>query len=88
MCNSSMLFFLFFFIVQTHSYTICSKCVHSITKGDLVHCNLFGLHPLFKNRPDVDNIGKEICTSKGKYFLNDTMICDSNIFKGNFRESK
>ena len=86
-----MILLLFFFLVPTNSYTICSKCVHSITKGDIVHFNLFGIHPLFKNRPDLDSIGKEICTSKGKHFLkkeNDTMIYDSDIFKGNFRKSK
>ena len=60
--------------VQVHSYPFCPKCVHyyttttSTTPSTKPKCSLFKNHPLFKDRPDVDFIGKEICTTDGKYF--------------------
>lgn len=64
---------IFLMISTVSSYSFCPKCVHFyITtheeKKTKPNCNLFKDHPLFKERPDVDFIGKEICTEKGKYF--------------------
>ena len=58
---------------STNSYSFCSKCIH-FTQSDSVssiqpNCNLFKKHPLFVDRHDVDFIGKEICSDKGKYFI-------------------
>ena len=72
------LFFVIFIITTTiQSYSFCPKCVHYYTTTTNTNtnstptkpnCNLFKRNPLFKDRPDVDFIGKEICTIKGKYF--------------------
>lgn len=75
-----------------HSYSFCPKCVHfleGINEISDIHsqvnprCNLFKSHPLFKDRIDVNFIGKEICTIKGKYFIpqNETILDKSTIFK-------
>ena len=58
---------------STNSYSFCSKCIH-FTQSDSAssrhpNCNLFKKHPLFKDIQDVDFIGKEICSDKGKYFI-------------------
>lgn len=56
------------------SYSFCPKCVHySIATKETnpttkPNCDLFKNHTLFKDRPDVDFIGKEICTTEGKYY--------------------
>ncbi len=58
---------------STNSYSFCSSCIHFTQTGSVPsrhpNCNLFKEHPLFKDRPDVDFIGKEICSDKGKYFI-------------------
>ncbi len=59
------------FIAALQSYPFCPKCVHyytSVTSYTKPCCNLFRNHTLFKDRNDVDFIGMEICTVKGKYF--------------------
>ena len=65
-----------------HSYSFCPNCVHFTTE---IHknpqCNLFKSHPLFKDRLDVDFIGKEICTIKGKYFIHKNETTFDNVFK-------
>jgi hypothetical protein len=59
---------------MSRSYPFCPKCVHyyitttTNTPSTKPNCSLFKNHPLFKDRPDVDFIGKEICTTDGKYF--------------------
>jgi hypothetical protein len=74
------------------SYSFCPNCIHftaEINKISDIHspkkprCNLFKSHPLFKDRIDVDLIGKEICTIKGKYFIhyNETRLDNVTIFK-------
>jgi hypothetical protein len=78
---------LFQFSAVTYSYSFCPKCIH-YTKTDAAvtpTCNLFRTHPLFKDRPDVDFLGKEICGEKGKYFFQegvDENRKDESIFKG------
>ena len=67
-----------------HSYTFCPNCVHFTKEVQTIHnCNLFKSHLLFKDRLDVDFIGKEICTIKGKYFIhkNETELDEFAIFK-------
>ena len=58
---------------STNSYSFCSSCIHFTQTGSVSsrhpNCNLFKKHPLFKDRQDVDFIGKEICSDKGKYFI-------------------
>ena len=61
-------------VVSVSSYSFCPKCVHySIATKETnpttkPNCDLFKNHTLFKDRPDVDFIGKEICTTEGKYY--------------------
>lgn len=80
--------FQFYFIISvTYSYSFCPKCIHYTIKDAAVTptCNLFRTHPLFKDRPDVDFLGKEICGEKGKYFFQeggDENGKDDSIFKG------
>lgn len=66
------LFFLIAAASSVRSYPFCPKCVHyyttTTTPSTKPNCSLFKNHPLFKDRPDVDFIGKEICTTDGKYF--------------------
>lgn len=74
----------------TYAYPFCPKCVHSTPQEKVTQlCNLFKAHPLFKDRVDVDSIGKEICGEKGKYFLNAGKPENNhtNIFKGKFNET-
>ena len=80
-----MLKLLLFLLISTvHSYSFCPKCVHfyitdpSMASKTKPNCNLFKENPLFKDRPDVDFIGKEICTEKGKYFKSLSEEKDTN----------
>lgn len=57
---------LFIFPIPVQAYSFCPKCIHS--SGTTNTCNLFKQHPLFKDYPEVNFIGKEICGEKGKYF--------------------
>lgn len=87
------IFILLCIIVKTHdSYSFCPNCLHC-TKPD--RCRLLEMHPLFKDRPDVDLIGREICGDKGKYFISGLRHDEdhatreiyeqkTNIFKGKF----
>ena len=69
---------LIFFVL----YTFCRNCIHY----DSHQCNLFKKHPIFKDRPDVDFLGKEICGEKGKYFqMNTTTKTATHIFEGKFK---
>lgn len=75
MMLTNALFFLIATAASVRSYPFCPKCVHyyhttttSTTPSTKPNCSLFKNHPLFKDRPDVDFIGKEICTTDGKYF--------------------
>lgn len=71
--------FILTFPSSFQSYPFCPKCVYyyhyttSSSSSTTItptkpNCSLFKNHPLFKDRPDVDFIGKEICTTDGKYF--------------------
>ena len=73
------------FIFILGLFAFCPNCVH-YTKPD--HCDLFKKHILFKDRPDIDFIGKEICGEKGKYFLSgrNSSIYEQDIFKGKFKK--
>ena len=67
-----------------HPYSFCPNCVHFTTEIQIQtnpQCNLFKSHPLFKDRIDVDFIGKEICTIKGKYFIHKNETKSDDIFK-------
>ncbi len=63
-------------VASAQSYPFCPNCVHyyvTTTTNDenpktKPNCSLLKKHPLFKDRPDVDFIGREICTTKGKYW--------------------
>ena len=50
----------------TPSYPFCPNCIHYTKTINTPNCNLFGTHPLFIDRIDVDSIGKN---EKGKYFI-------------------
>ena len=63
------IFILFCMMVTTHSYPFCPNCIHYTETANTPNCDLFKTHPLFTNRIDVDSIGKEICSEKGKYFI-------------------
>ena len=87
------LFQLYCIISVTYSYSFCPKCIHYTKKDAAVTptCNLFRTHPLFKDRPDVDFLGKEICGEKGKYFFQeggDENGKDDSIFKGGNHQKK
>lgn len=63
----------YLYISSVYAYSFCKKCKHSDydptnRKEDEARCTLFKYHLLFKDRPDVDFLGKEICTERGKYF--------------------
>ena len=65
----------FLYIPSVYAYSICKQCIHHDTPSRnetqniyIPRCNLLKSHPLFKERPDVHYLGKEICTEKGKYF--------------------
>jgi hypothetical protein len=60
---------LFGIMMVTASYPFCPDCIHYTKTVNTPNCNLFRTHPLFKDRIDVDSIGKEICSEKGKYFI-------------------
>lgn len=58
---------LFLLLSPSHeAYSFCPKCIYSSGRTDT--CNLFKQHPLCKDNPEVNFIGKEICGEKGKYF--------------------
>jgi hypothetical protein len=63
------IFILFGMMGATASYPFCPNCIHYTKTINAPNCNLFMTHPLFKDRIDVDLIGKEICSEKGKYFI-------------------
>jgi len=63
------IFILFSMMVATASYSFCPNCIHYTKTVNTSNCDLFRTHPLFKDRIDVDSIGKEICSVKGKYFI-------------------
>jgi len=67
----TMYFTVLFFILPPaiQAYSFCPKCIHS--SGTKDKCNLFTQHPLFKDNPEVNFIGKEICGEKGKYFVSE-----------------
>ena len=77
-----MFIFMFFCLMAlpVQSYSFCKNCVHyNSDKTDTVmNCNLFRKHPLYKDRQDVDFIGKEICSEKGKYFISGLKKEDGN----------
>ena len=56
-------------VATTPSYPFCPNCIHYTKTVNTPNCDLFRTHPLFKDRIDVDSIGKEICSEKGKYFI-------------------
>ena len=56
-------------VATTPSYPFCPNCIHYTKTVNTPNCDLFKTHPLFNNRIDVDSIGKEICSEKGKYFI-------------------
>ena len=77
MITTSVVLFLIACTFYVGSYPFCPNCVyyyHYTTSSSTTitptkpNCSLFKNHPLFKDRPDVDFIGKEICTTDGKYF--------------------
>jgi hypothetical protein len=63
------IFILLCMVATTPSYPFCPNCIHYTKTVNAPNCNLFRTHPLFKDRIDVDSIGKEICSEKGKYFI-------------------
>jgi hypothetical protein len=69
----SIVLFFIFAITTVQSYSFCPKCIHHYTtqhsNPTKPNCNLFRNHTLFRDRIDVDFLGKEICTTKGKYFI-------------------
>ena len=64
-----ILFGMMWATATTSSYSFCPNCIHYTKTINTPNCNLFKIHPLFKDRIDVDSIGKEICSEKGKYFI-------------------
>ena len=87
-CNISLMIFIINMLTHSviypviHSYSFCPNCVHfpeEIQKKP--QCNLFKNHPLFKDRGDVDFIGKEICTIKGKHFTHKNGTRLEKVFK-------
>ena len=91
-----MLILILLCMIKTHSYSFCPNCLNCKRTDS---CDLLQMHPLFKDRPDIDFMGKEICSEKGKYFIsslkteNNSMTRhikeqNTNIFKGNFRKTK
>lgn len=65
----------FLYISSVYAYSFCKKCMHydtsmntEIQNSYIPRCNLLKDHPLFRERPDVHYLGKEICTENGKYF--------------------
>ena len=67
------------------AYSFCPNCIYSSGTAD--KCNLFKQHPLYKDNPEVNFIGKEICGEKGKYFIREEKD-EPNIVRKNhlFRE--
>ncbi len=61
------------FFASVHPYSFCPKCIHHYTTQRVnptkPNCNLFHNNTLFRDLIDVDFLGKEICTTKGKYFI-------------------
>ncbi len=86
-----ILWWWWFKLIETNAYSFCPNCLHQCPKKT-DQCDLFRTHPLFKDRPDVDIIGKEICGEKGKYFISGRTNSsrhvvyeqNTNIFKGKF----
>ena len=74
------IFILFCMVLPVHSYSFCKNCIHynSDKIDTVINCNLFRNHPLYKDRQDVDFIGKEICSEKGKYFISGLKKEDGN----------
>jgi len=63
------IYILFGIVGATATYPFCPNFIHYTKTTNTPNCNLFKTHPLFKDRIDVDSIGKEICSEKGKYFI-------------------
>jgi hypothetical protein len=77
-------FYFLFIITSINAYSFCHRCIHfqkSVSQS-VPKCNLLIKSPIFRDRQDVDLIGKEICTIKGKYFVdtNDTTIEHANEY--------
>lgn len=74
-----LLFHLMIPTTNVYAFHFCPKCIHS--SGTKDKCNLFKQHPLYRDNPEVNFIGKEICGEKGKYFTSDEK---DNLKEGNF----
>lgn len=82
------MFWTLFFLVlpKVQAYSFCPNCIYSSGTAD--KCNLFKQHPLYKDNPEVNFIGKEICGEKGKYFIREekdgheeSLVQKNNLFK-------
>lgn len=84
------MFFTLLFLLYPHypiqSYSFCPDCIHSSGRANT--CNLFKQHPLYKDNPDANFIGKEICGEKGKYFRRGVDEEETNGSKGEKNEKE
>lgn len=84
-----MFFTLLFLLVLPKgqkAYSFCPNCIHSSGRANT--CNLFKQHPLYKDNPDANFIGKEICGEKGKYFRRSEEEEENNGSKGEKNEKE